>query len=486
MKALAQLLKASNNISGNISGAKPTTSGQGQLMVCYARVDGCDFYKVSKSGISAATGGASSMVNKLTGKNVLVIGRELLYYWREKYPPLLQKTQKNLSGIISNDIADMFPMLSTPAFRFSVFESHANYTLVDIWAWESRMVEGLAKDFYYNYLVPEDLLFVSGEPEATIYAVGEKIYAFAHGPKGFIGFRSLTSPLSESGVEVFLRGLGAYRQLVRRINVYGIDFMPGGAVMDIPINTIGDNGFPAALRGITTFKLTPFKTRTWHSALNTELLFRVALYSMAAYLVSSYLSIKKLDMSLEDIEMETAKTTKKINELAELQDKDVTAKLLIALAKKVSDFTPPLDVLEVLTRVITDGAYVTQLNINNRNVDVNIVSADPSGVINKLSSLKEVEAVKLVGEPAREGQTYRFRLSIDMREVVSGDSNTSSSPVIITTPSVPQAATLQGTFSRTSIPAAVINANPNSVGAPAGHTNKASSPAAIIKTDKIF
>ncbi|MBF0556143.1 MAG: hypothetical protein HQK96_16590 [Nitrospirae bacterium] len=490
MKALQELLKG---FAGRFN-RMPSLSGSGRmgflgqsLTVCYARGAGCDFYNVSKAGISAALSGNSSMVNKIMGKNILVIGKELVYYWREKYPPLIQK---NLKGIISNDVSELFPMIANPAFHFNVFESHANYTLVDIWAWESRVVEEVAKGFHSNYLIPEDLLFVSDAPEATIYAQGEKIYAFAHGPNGFIGFRTLAVPLSESGVEVFLRGLGAYRQQMRRVNVCGVNLLPGGPVMDImdiPVNTIEDTGFPVSLRGLNALKLAQFKTRPWHSAVDTELLFRVALYGMAAYLISSYMSIKKLDTSLEDIERETARVTKKINELIELQDKDVTAKLLVGLAKKVSEFATPLEVLEVLTRSLADGAYITQLNINNRNADVNIVSANPSGVISKLSTLKEVETVKLVGEPSREGQTYRFRLSIDMRNIIAGTSNASSPAFISTsTASVPHVAAPQGIYSKTSIPAAVMNANPNSVGTPPGTVNRASSPSAIMKTNKLF
>ncbi|MBF0459166.1 MAG: hypothetical protein HQK99_14845 [Nitrospirae bacterium] len=475
MKALQEL------INGFVKrfNRMPSTGGQGHsgqaITVCYARRSGCDLYKISKTGISAALREASP-VNKIFGKNVLVLSRELVYYWREKYPP---SVQKNLKGIISNDVVELFPMIANPAFHFNVFESRTNYTLVDIWAWESRVVEELGKNFYSNYLIPEDLLFASETAEATIYAEGGNVYAFAHGPKGFIGFRTLTSPLSESGVEVFLRGLGLYRQEIRRINVCGINFMPGGTVMDIPINTIEDDGFPLSLRGLNTVKLSAFKTRTWHSSINTELLFRVALYSMAAYLVSSWLSIKKLDTSLEDIGRETSKVTKKITALAELQDKDISAKLLVALAKKVSEFTPPLDVLEVLTKSLKEGSYVMQLNITNRNADINIVSAEPSGVINKLSTLKEVETVKLVGEPSREGQSYRFRLSIDMRSTISN----ASSPALIAAPPGPQATVRQGTLNKTSIPAAIINANPNSVGTP---VNKASSPSAIFKTNKVF
>ncbi|WP_420266567.1 hypothetical protein [Candidatus Magnetominusculus dajiuhuensis] len=482
MKALRELLKVSHKQSGGSGGMGHF--GQ-PLTVCYARGAGCNFYNVSKAGISVALSGNSSLVNKIMGKNILIVGRELVYYWREKYPP---SVQKNLKGIISNDVAEMFPMIANPAFHFNVFESHANYTLVDIWAWERRVVEEVSKGFYSNYLIPEDLLFISEAPEATIYADGEKIYAFAHGPNGFIGFRTLAVPLSESGVEVFLRGLGAYRQEMRCVNLCGVNLLNGGPIMDIPINFIEDTGFPVSLRGLNSLRLSPFRTRSWHSAVNTELLFRAALYCMAAYLVSSYMSIKKLDASLEDIERETARVTKQINELAELQDKDITAKLLVALAKKVSKFAPPLGVIEVLTRSLADGAYVTQLNINNRNVDVSIVSANPSEVISKLSALKEVETVKLVGEPSREGQTYKFRLSIDMRDTIAGTSNASSPAAFITTstPSIPQATAVHGAYSRTSIPAAVSNANPNSVGTPRNTVNMASSPSAIVKTNKLF
>ncbi|MBF0320800.1 MAG: hypothetical protein HQL01_13460 [Nitrospirae bacterium] len=489
MRALKELAKG---LGKKFKQRPPTlTGGRGRfeqsLTVCYARLGACDFYKISKAGISAAAREPSSLINRLTGKNILVLGKELFYYWREKYPPAIQK---NLKGIISNDAAELFPMIAKPSFHYKVFEAHANYTIVDIWAWESRVADELTKgvgnpsrkDFYFNYLIPEDLLFRAEAPEAAIYAEGGKIYAIAYGPNGFIGFRTLSPPLKEGDIEVFLRSLGAYRQQLKAINLSGITLSAG---MDIPPVHIIDNstGCPVSLLGLNSFKLAPFRTKTWHSALDTQLLFRIAMYSMAAYLVSSFLSIKKLDTSIEDIEKETSKVTKQINELAELQDKDVTAKLLIALAKKVSEFTPPLDVIEVLTRAIPEGSYVTQLNITNRNVDVYIVSADPSGVISKLSTSKEVEAVKLVGEPTREGQTYKFRLSIDMRDTISASSS-ASSPAAITTASIPQAVVApQAVVSKASIPAAIMNANPNSVASP---LNRASSPSAIMKTNKIF
>ncbi|MCG6553619.1 MAG: hypothetical protein L7F77_14945 [Candidatus Magnetominusculus sp. LBB02] len=478
MKALEGLFR------GFKSPAATTTGGQ-SLTVCYAKKAGCEFYKISKAGISVALNGKT---NKFMGKNVLVLSRELVFYWREKYPPLQQKTQKNLKGIISNDLAEMFPMIAAPAFHYNIFESHANYTLVDIWAWESRDVEALAKEFPLNYLIPEDLLFVSAQMEATIYAEGEKVYAIAHGPNGFIGSRSLAIPLTESGIEVFLRSLGACWQEIKRLNLCGMDLPSCSAIMDIPINAIKDEGYPISLKGLNSFKLAPFSTRSWQSAVDKELLFRIVVYSMAAYTASSWLSMRKLDMSIEDIERETAKASKRITELAELQDKDVTAKLLVALAKKVGDLTPPLDVIEVLSRVISDGSHVTQLNINNRNVDVNLVSADPSGVINKLSTIKEVETVKLMGEPTREGQSYKFRLSLEMRDTISTtNANNASSTAFTAAMSAPPAAiTPQAAVGKTSVPAAIMNANPNAVAAPSANINRASSPSALMKTNKLF
>ncbi|MBF0537169.1 MAG: hypothetical protein HQL03_02840 [Nitrospirae bacterium] len=337
-----------------------------------------------------------SIIDSLFCRNILVISKELLHYRRERYPPT---SAKNLSGIIANDVTDLFPMLNAPDFHYRVFESQRGYSVVDIWAWPSQLIRGHAQALRCNYVIPEDALFTSVEPEVTIYTHALFDYAVAHDSRGFIGSRTFVHPLRQTDIDLFLHGLGGFRQDVRRINSYLEQKAP----------------YPPSLIQTTRINIKPFKTTKQHSLTEVTLLYRLASYAVIGYVAWAWFSIRQIDGTITLMEDKIKKVDNQVNFLANLKSKDETTKIADELQKRIAHVPTPVDCLDVLAGVLSDGTYVNQLNITYGGIEAALTSPDPAGTIKALNASRSVQSVQLKGEPQKDAQDYRFRLSIGIR-----------------------------------------------------------------------
>ncbi|QWR76266.1 hypothetical protein [Candidatus Magnetomonas plexicatena] len=385
------------------------------VTACYIYEKGFDYFKIGKDKVDRVLNGRVSFVNKVFGKNVLIIGKELSFYLRSKYPPT---GDKNLMGMISNELDELFPMITSPAFYFHVFEKHENYVLVDIWAWESRIASQIADQFPYNYTVPEDVLFKSADYEISVLQNHGKTFLIAHGPEGFIGTRVFIRDVSQKDMETFIRGLGAVREKIKLIRVSKAASDIGkGFSLTIPIVETEPKDYPLVLDNIAAFNLGPFLSKPWYSGLDIDFVMRVSAYSFVCYMISTYISLNRLDNTALELQSKISETNKKVMLLAEVQSKDITSKVLTALAAKVKETTPPLEVLDALAVASPQGDRYQQIQITNRNVSAMMLTLDPATAIKSLSTNPAVEFVQLVGEPQKDAKnTYKINLSITISD----------------------------------------------------------------------
>ncbi|KJU83611.1 hypothetical protein MBAV_004188 [Candidatus Magnetobacterium bavaricum] len=433
-----------------------------KIRLFYATGDGVDLYRVNntlvtRQGTLPAGDRMRSAVEGIFYRNVLVISKQLLHYRREKYPPT---SAKNLSGIIANDVAELFPMINAPDFHYRPFESHRSFSLVDIWAWPSKLLRGHAQALRCNYVIPEDALFISAEPEVTLYNQASFDHAVAHDAKGFVGSRTFIHPLRQTDIDLFLHSLGNFRHDVKRINSYLEQETP----------------YPPSLDRINRINLKPFKTTNQHSLANMPLLYRLATYAVCGYMAWTYFTIRQIDASIASMEDKIKKVNKQVTLLANLKSKDETGKLAEELRNKLGQAPNPVECMDTLAGALLDGTYVNQLNITYGGIEAALTSPDPAGAIKVLNASGSVQNVQLKGEPQKDAHLYKFRLAISIKGT---DSAASSSAVSNTSVDTAPANTPANT------PAPVI-AKDKEMPKLSPEINKSSNPGAIFKGTKVF
>ncbi|KJU84667.1 hypothetical protein MBAV_003141 [Candidatus Magnetobacterium bavaricum] len=436
-----------------------------RIRLFYAAGDGVDIYKVNNTLVQRQDmpPDGSRMRSAAEGifyRNVLVISRQLLHYRREKYPPT---SPKNLSGIIANDVAELFPMISAPDFYYRPWQHSRSFSLVDIWAWPSKLLRGHAQALRCNYVIPEDALFISAEPEVTLYNQAAFDHAVAHDAKGFVGSRTFIHPLRQTDIDLFLHSLGNFRHDVKRINSCLQQKTP----------------YPPSLAGINRVNLRPFKTTSQHSITNMPMLYRLATYAVCGYAAWAYFAIRQIDVSTASMQDKIKKANKQVTFLANLRSKDETGKLAEELQNKFGQAPNPVECLDVLAGALLDGTYVNQLNITYGGIEAALTSSDPAGVIKALNASSFVQNVQLKGEPQKDAQRlYKFRLAIGIRgSAPEASSAAVSSPRVDTAPAT--------TTPATTTPETAIAKDKEMPKVSPG-INKSSNPGVIFRGTKIF
>ncbi len=138
------------------------------MFVGYWHKGGLEIYRTSEGAITMFASGAVDTLKpvKSFGKIVLIVGRDLLLHTRKKFPPA---SSDDLKKAVTLEIGEMFPIKS-PSFSLTVFERTQSYTLADIWAWESSGYDNLKRVFPFTHVLPEDMAFISEEPEISVVA----------------------------------------------------------------------------------------------------------------------------------------------------------------------------------------------------------------------------------------------------------------------------------------------------------------------------
>ncbi|MBF0565004.1 MAG: PilN domain-containing protein [Nitrospirae bacterium] len=381
--------------------------------VCYLDSDGASFYKVGKKGVRPMSGGRPSRVGMVLGRKILLLSHGLLYFTREKYPP---SSLKNLSGIIANEIGDLFPTLSEPMFHFEVSGAHKNYTMVNVWAWQREPVENIAGTFGYDYIIPEDVLFVSAEPEITVFTHKAHVFAIAHGAGGVVSARVLPYPPRPADFELFCRSLGSFGESVARVRTYLPEEFPPSS-FGIAVVRYEPTQHPLSLYSLQGFAPGRFKTSGWMKSLDVGHMSRIPAYALAAYLVASYLSVRGLDNAMLKARDEIKKVNGNISFLAALKEKDTDGKTLDALVQKTTAIPSTLAVMDMVSGVMPSGTYFSRMSIKDRLVEMGVVSTDPTAVIRAFGQSPHFTDVRLGGDPVKDGSgTYRFQLTVSVAE----------------------------------------------------------------------
>jgi hypothetical protein len=383
------------------------------MLVAYLQKEGVKFYKI-KNGKILEISQESLRFAKFFSKKLLVISKELLFYTRKTYPPIpLAKLKK----AIQLEISELFP-ISNLDYTVKVFESTEKGKIVDIWAWSKDEYEKISKNFPFQYVIPEDLLFVDEESALKIF-YSKGIYHLIACSKGkFLGTLSLAN-LTKKDIELFLAGLSLaspvpYQEEIKKIIIYG-DILKD-INLKMMVIRIPARPYPISLERIPKIDLKEIKIRRV-LPLKLDHFLRIPIYALASYSVFLYFTVQNYNAVVKDLKAKISELDRKIVSLENKggAQKDYSA-LISEVNKKVSETVSPLTIMNELAKKIPPGCTLNRFVLNEKKLELAMTFEDPLEVIEVLQSSKMIKSVKLEGTPIKKtgSRLYDFRLTLEL------------------------------------------------------------------------
>lgn len=389
------------------------------MVVAHWHKDGIEIYRLSGSRVERLAAGSLDRRKpiKAFGKKILIVGRDLLFHTRKRYPPA---SHGELVAAVQMEIEDLFP-LKNPSHYSRVFQSTDTYALVDIWAWEYPDYKKLRSIFPFTHLLPEDVAFVSERPEMSIFGSKGITYAISHSENGFLGISSFKGDITQQQLNIFLKSLGRDSKEIKRINLYGHGIEADGGLspqeLKIEIVAKREKGYPICLDYIGKLNLKGFKVKTEERlSLKLDMALRATIYLFLAYSLSLYLTNSNYTSSIKEINTKIDRLSAEITAINAGQRGEDFSGVADALDKKLKGGVSPLQAMETLAKYLPDRSFITRIILNENNLELSLSSKEPLNVIRALGDTEGVKKVKLRGAPRKDASTglYNFMLLVEM------------------------------------------------------------------------
>jgi hypothetical protein len=377
-----------------------------------------EIYRIKKDAVETVASGPVGELKPVRewGNKVLILGKEVSFYTRKKYPAL---SNKDLGNAVRIDVGDIFP-LKEPSYTFKVRERAETYLLVDVWAWPRSIESEAAKCFPYTHVIPEDMAFLSQRPELTLFKGQNGItHAVAHDSEGFVGAFSFANRTpGEQQLNLFLKNVSGITQ----INVYDRKALDVAerlkARFGAAVRIVDNVEWPASIEGARSIQLKGYGAGL-HEDYLARLAFplRIGLYMALGCALMLYVTDRNYTSALGEMESRIerlSKDTKAVATTMKRRDETGDAK---KIAAKVKGNRTPLAAMEVMATYLPEDAYVTRMVVSETGIDLSFSAKEPLKVIKSLSGAEPVKTVKLQGSPSKNNVTgrYNFVLHMEMK-----------------------------------------------------------------------
>jgi len=387
-----------------------------KMMVAYWHKDGLEIYRiVDEKPVKCTSGSLDELmpVRSGLGKKVLIVGRELLFHVRRKYPPA---QEEKLFKAVSLEIGDMFP-LAKPSFHCRVFQSYDTYAVVDVWAWESDLYSRIKEIFPFNHVIPEDVAFASEAPEARVFQYRGITSVLSHMNGQFLSGASY--PESNFNQEVFDRFLRSLEQQgvdIQKIKLYGL--LPLVLKNSAKVSMEAVTDYPPCLDEVAALDLGRFKVRGNYYGLweKKDLIFRIALYLVLGYALMLYITLRNYDRTADEIRQRIAVMDKEAASLDTGRKGEDYSIAIQAVNEKLKAGRSPLNVMNMLARRLPDGSFISRMVLNENNVEMTVSSKDPLSTVKALGYAEGIKKVSLKGAPAKDrgNNLYNFVIIMEL------------------------------------------------------------------------
>lgn len=210
---------------------------------------------------------------------------------------------------------------------------------------------------------------------------------------------------------LFIKSLGSLSSELRTVRFYGDEArnieLPGMAQIKDTVKA-----WPVCLDNINRLDLKSFKVRkAWQQhAIGIETALRAGSYLVLGYTLSLALSLMYYGGSLDALDRDIKGLNEKAAAAVKAKEGEDYSEALAEMKEKINSALPPLEVMNLLAANLPEKSFLTRLSINERKVAININSKEPLNVINNLSRLKEVRAIRLRGSLLKNKVTGDYNL----------------------------------------------------------------------------
>lgn len=379
------------------------------MFVGFLSKEGLSLYEIKDNTIVLKDEKQLKQLRNFLEKKILVISREMLFHTKRNYPTVpLSKLKKALKL----EVGDIFS-IPDPQYYVKIFETKEKTTTVDIWCWNRDDLEKLRTKFPYQYVIPEDILWIQQEPTLNIFKRNGVYHLIASTQGKFLGSLSLAD-LTEKEIELFIAGLPLSDSSLK-LKVYGeilVDYKGNRQIERIP-----EQPYPICLQNLNKLNLREFKVKA-KIPIKIDFLLRIPVYGLIAYSVFLYSSLNNYETKISEIKNKISELDKKISSLEATGIQNYQS-LIEDLNKKISSTVSTLSVMDMLAERIPVGCLVNRLVINERTLEISLTYERPLDVVEFLENAPLVKSVTMKGSPVKQaGKNYNFTLTLELESDV--------------------------------------------------------------------
>ncbi len=365
------------------------------LFIAFYKDKKLNFYKV---GGVVETFEPKNTKYKFKDKKILVIGDIL--YLKEQYP---KTSEENLKAIIQNTLEDGFPDKELD-FLYD-FEEEGDSFSVNIYAFDKNILKEIREVFDYQYLLAEYMCFSSTEPTLIIFE--DKTYKLIAFEKKTISVASLKD-ISKEGLNIFLKSLYPFTPK-KIINYTNRDLNIENEIKLPPPK------YPLFLNYINQVDLRRYKISPAIS-INPYFIYRVLFYIAFAYGMALYVNTSYYDhylKSLKQVHKELSKALAKKLHQSKTPQKNLSKSFYKEYETTVL-YQDPIFVFSTLSKLLTKDSYITNADMNPKDLKVNINTKDPFNIISNLTNSDCVKEFNLTSPIQKSFGNQFYMLNLEM------------------------------------------------------------------------
>lgn len=379
------------------------------MFVGFLKKEGLQIYEIKNNVISLSNESKIRELTNLFQKKILIISRELIQHTKRNFPNVpISKLKK----AIKLEVSDIFS-IPNPQYYMKIFEIKEKSITVDIWAWKTEDIEKIRNTFPYQYVIPEDVLWIEEKPTLSIFKREEVYHLIASNAGKFLGSFSLAE-LTEKEIELFIAGLPDMEGTLK-LRIYG-EILPQYKT-DREIERASEPSYPKCIDFLSRLNLPEFKKRS-ELPLKIDFLLRVPVYGLIVYAVFLYGVLENYNDKIADIKYKISQLDKKISEIEGTESQNYGA-LNEELNRKINSTVSAISVLDLLAERIPGGCVVNRLVINERTLELSLTYERPLDVVEFFEGAPGVKSVTMKGAPVKQaGKNYNFTLTLEFESHV--------------------------------------------------------------------
>lgn len=401
------------------------------MLIYYVTPEKRALYQIKGKNLTIPISRPPRGLFSLFEKKILILGKEDVYFLKKRYPLL---PERELKKAISNEVYELFP-LKEPSFLYQIGKKGDTFCEVNLFAWEFSLESSLKKEFPFDYLIPEELLFLFEDLTLSILNKGERHLLVLSQGRKFLNSLLIKNPTSQDFL-LFLKASGVDDKEVKQVISFGgketeiLSLLPQALKPKLKIRGTFEKEFPSL---IANLNLKPFKKKR-EITLNPESILlstaRVFLMSVIALQLNLLFTSWEYDRAIQDLSKELKRldeplkkripsSSKELSKIKEDEEKlqalrELKEELEEEKSKGVSD---GLILLTEVAKLLPDGSKLNSFSLKEKKLTLSLTAKDFFETLTIFRKSTLCKDLRLTGAPLFDSRNkdYRFSLECELK-----------------------------------------------------------------------